>query len=183
MRRMLWFLAAVIGLAFLGGCSSYRTVVAAENEPPGQIRASRAHTRNGIRFYERGHYRKAIHQFELAIAEDRSNWEAHYYLAECYRALREYDPCLRHYHIVLELRSEPAWVARVEYKIGWVHEGRGKYKDARLHYERALAAAPGYEPAKRAKARLGSKKYKDRGTRMTGAAAAKARKKTINRVF
>ncbi|MGE5692807.1 MAG: tetratricopeptide repeat protein [Candidatus Zixiibacteriota bacterium] len=163
MRRILWFLAAVIGLAFLQGCSSYRTVVVAESEPPGQIRASRAHTRNGIRFYERGHYRKAIHQFELAIAEDRSNWEAHYYLAECYRALREYDPCLRHYRIVLELRSEPAWVARVEYKIGWVYERRGKYGDARSHYELALSAEPSHREAKEAKRRLESKKYKDRG--------------------
>ncbi|MCI0405833.1 MAG: tetratricopeptide repeat protein [candidate division Zixibacteria bacterium] len=162
MRRLLRFTLLLVGLAFLGGCASYRTVVVAESEPPGQIRASRVHTRNGIRFYERGHYKKAIQQFELAIAKDRSNWEAHYYLAECYRELREYDPCLRHYRIVLELRSEPVWVARVEYKMGWVYERRGKYKDARSHYELALGAVPSHREAKEAKRRLESKKYKDR---------------------
>jgi tetratricopeptide (TPR) repeat protein len=150
------------GLAFVGGCSGYRTVVVAESEPQGQVRASRAHTRNGIRFYERGHYRKATVQFELAISKDRSNWEAHYYLGECYRALREYDPCLKHYRIVLELRSEPAWVARVEYKIGWVYEKRRKYRDARSHYELALVAVPNHREAREAKRRLESKKYRDR---------------------
>ncbi|MGH8003472.1 MAG: tetratricopeptide repeat protein [Limisphaerales bacterium] len=159
---MLRFMLVLTGLALLGGCAGYRTVVVAESEPPGQVRASRVHTRNGIRFYERGHYRKAIVQFELAIAKDPSNWEAHYYLADCYRELREYDPCLKHYHIVLELRSEPVWVARVEYKIGWVHERRGKYKDARSHYELALVAVPNHQEAKQGKARLSSKKYKDR---------------------
>ena len=162
MRRMLWFLMVLTGLALLGGCSGYRTVVVAESGPPGQSRASRVHTRNGIRFYERGHYRKAIAQFELAISEDRSNWEAHYYLAECYRELREYDPCLKQYRIVLELRSEPAWVARVEYRIGWVYERRGKYGEARSHYELALASVPNHQEARQAKRRLESKKYKDK---------------------
>jgi len=162
MRRMLRFIVILTGLALLGGCAGYRTVVVAESEPPGQSRASRAHTRNGIRFYERRHYRKAIVQFELAISKDRDNWEAHYYLAECYRELREYDPCLNHYRIVLDLRSEPAWVARVEYHIGWVYERRGKYKDARSHYDLALAAVPNHQQAKQAKSRLTSKKYKDR---------------------
>lgn len=163
MRRMLLFVTVLIGTALAAGCTSYRTVVVAEKEPPGQLHASRVHTRNGIRFYERGHYRKAIVQFELAIAKDPSNWEAHFYLAECYRELREYDPCLKHYRIVLELRSEPAWAARVEYKIGWVYERRGKYKEARSHYELALAAVPSHREAKEAKRRLESKKYKDRG--------------------
>ncbi len=162
MRRMLRFILVLAGLTLLGGCAGYRTVVVAESEPPGQVRASRVHTRNGIRFYERGHYRKAIVQFELAIAKDHSNWEAHYYLAECYRELREYDPCLRHYHIVLELRSEPVWVARIEYKMGWVYERQRKYKDARSHYDLALTAVPSHREAKEAKRRLESKKYKDR---------------------
>lgn len=161
MRRMLRFLVLLAALSALSGCGGYRTVVVAENEPPGQIRASRTHTRNGIRFYERGHYRKAIVQFELAIAKDRSNWEAHYYLAECYRALREYDPCLKHFRIVLELRSEPAWVARVEYKIGWVYEKRRRYREARSHYELALVAVPNHREAQEAKRRLESKKYRD----------------------
>lgn len=161
MRRMLWLVLIFAALATLGGCGGYRTVVVAESEPPGQVRASRVHTRNGIRFYERAHYRKAIVQFELAIAKNRSNWEAHYYLAECYRELREYDPCLKHYRIVLELRSEPAWVARVEYKIGWVHEKRRKYREARSHYELALAAVPNHREAREAKRRLESKKYRD----------------------
>jgi len=162
MRRMLWFIVVLAGFTLLGGCAGYRTVIVAESEPPGQSRASRVHTRNGIRFYERGHYRKAIVQLELAISKDRDNWEAHYYLAECYRELREYDPCLNHYRIVLDLRPEPVWVARVEYNVGWVYERQGNYSDARSHYELSLVAAPSSEPAKKAKVRLMSKKYKDK---------------------
>ena len=162
MRRMLFWGILLLGLAALGGCTGYRTVVVAENGPPGQTRASRVHTRNGIRFYERGHYRKAIAQFELAISEDGSNWEAHYYLGECYQELREYDPCLKQYRIVLDLRSEPAWTARVEYRIGWVYEREGRYVDARSHYDLALRAVPNHPEAKEAKRRLESKKYKDK---------------------
>ncbi len=162
MRRMLFGGTLFLGLALLGGCTGYRTVVMAENGPPGQERASRVHTRNGIRFYERGQYRKAVAQFELAVSEDPSNWEAHYYLAECYRELREYDPCLKQYRLVLELRSEPAWAARVEYRIGWVYERQGKYGEARSHYELALAAEPNHQEAKEARRRLESKKYKNR---------------------
>jgi tetratricopeptide (TPR) repeat protein len=150
-----------MGTLGLGGCSGYyRATVVAEEGTPGHIRAARVHFRNGMRNYERGYYSKASLQFELAIEQDPSYWEAHFYLGECYRELRYYDRCLDHYHIVLDLYHEPVWVARVEYNIGVVYERQGKYGDARTRYELALKAKPDYAPAKRNHARLMSKKFK-----------------------
>ncbi|HLG93296.1 MAG TPA: tetratricopeptide repeat protein [candidate division Zixibacteria bacterium] len=166
MRKLLgWGL--VLG-AFLTGCTASRTVIVHERttpppvETPGLEHASRVHTRNGIRFYERRHYRKAIQQFELALAKDPSNWEAHFYLGECYRELRDWDRCLAHYHRVRDLRPvERVWVAKVEFSIGLVHERRGHLAKAREHYDLALVAVPNFEPAVKAKARVVTKKYRD----------------------
>jgi len=160
-------------VAFLGGCTASRTVIVHERtappparvESPGLENASRVHTRNGIRFYERGHYRKAIQQFELALAKDPSNWEAHFYLGECYRELRDWDRCLSHYHRVRDLRpGEPVWVAKLEFSIGLVHERCGRVAKAREHYDLALVAVPNYEPAVKGKARVVSKKYRNEDT-------------------
>ena len=157
--------------AFLTGCTASRTVIVherttppppAEARTPGLENASRVHTRNGIRFYERGHYRKAIQQFELALAKDPDNWEAHFYLGECYRELRDWDRCLSHYHRVRDLRpGEPVWVAKLEFSIGLVHERCGRVAKAREHYDLALVAVPNYEPAVKGKARVVSKKYRN----------------------
>ncbi|HXF48184.1 MAG TPA: tetratricopeptide repeat protein [Verrucomicrobiae bacterium] len=169
MRKLLgWGL--LLGL-FLTGCTASRTVIVHERTtppPPSEARtpglenASRVHTRNGIRFYNRGHYRKAIQQFELALAKDPSNWEAHFYLGECYRELRDWDRCLSHYHRVRDLRpGERVWVAKVEFSIGLVHERRGHLAKAHEHYDLALVAVPDFEPAVKGKSRLAGKKYQD----------------------
>ncbi len=159
--------------AFLTGCTASRTVIVHERttppppvvQSPGLENASRVHTRNGIRFYERGHYRKAIQQLELAVAKDPSNWEAHYYLGECYRELRDWDRCLVHYQRVHDMRrDDPVWVAKVEFSIGFVHERRGHLVKAREHYDLALVAVPNYEPAVKGKTRVAAKKYRDDDT-------------------
>lgn len=161
-RVILWGLVAIMSSLTLGGCGGgyTETVVIAESTP-GHIQAARVHFRSGMRAYERGYYDRAAAQFELAIEQDPGFWEAHYYLADCYRELRYYDRCLDHYFLVLDLYNEPLWVARVQYNIGVVYERQGKYGDARTRYELALKAKPDYAPAKKSHARLISKKFKD----------------------
>ena len=168
MRKLLsWGLGLALAAA---GCTASRTVIVHEQTtpPPPAVQtpalehASRVHTRNGIRFYERRHYRKAIRQFELAVAQDPSNWEAHFYLGECYRELRDWDRCLVHYRKVRGLHpGERVWVAKVEFSIGLVHERRGHFSKAHEHYELALVAVPNYQPAVKGKSRVASKKYRN----------------------
>ena len=174
MHKLLrWGLVAAFALT---GCTASRTVIVHERttpppavQTPGLENASRVHTRNGIRFYERGHYRKAIQQFGQAIDKDPSNWEAHFYLAECYRELRDWDRCLVHYDRVHDMRrDDPVWVAKVEFSIGRVHEQRGHLVQAREHYELALVAMPDFEPAMKGKVRVASKKYRDDDTNRHG---------------
>lgn len=168
MRKILGWGMALASAVLLYGCTASRTVIVHDTNPgpvakaPGHVQVSRVHTRNGIRFYERGHYRKAIQQFELAIAKNPNNWEAHYYLAESYRELRDYDRCLVHYHKVRDLNPhDRVWVAKVQVGIGFVHERRGDWRKAREHYELALISMPDYEPARMGKSRITSKKYGD----------------------
>lgn len=169
MHKLLrWGLVAAFALA---GCTASRTVIVHERTtppPPAAERtpvwdhSSQVHTRNGIHFYKQGHYRKAIQQFEQAIDKDPSNWEAHYYLRECYQELRDWDRCLVHYHRVRDLRpGERLWVAKTEFSIGLVHERRGHLVKAHEHYELALVAVPDYGPAVKGKTRVVSKKYRD----------------------
>lgn len=169
MRKVLSWGLMLAAAAVLGGCTASRTVIVQGGRPgpvakaPGQVHASRAHTRNGVRFFERGQYRKAIQQFELAIAEDPANWEAHYYLGESYRELRDFDRCLVHYNRCRDLcHDDPNWVARVEFGVGVVFERRGDFRNARSHYELALVAVPDYGPAKNARAHLLAKRFKER---------------------
>lgn len=169
MRKVSRWGLILAALALLSGCTASRSVIVHDSRPvtvakaPGHFEASRAHTRNGRRFFERGQYRRAIQQFELAIAEDPANWEAHFYLAESYRELRDFDRCLVHFHQCRELcHDDPQWVARAEFGIGVVFERRGDIRNARLHYESALVAVPDYEPARSAKVRLLSKRYKEK---------------------
>lgn len=171
MHKLLrWGLVAAFALT---GCTASRTVIVHERTAPPPPAAakpsvwdhpSQIHTRNGIRFYERGHYRKAIQQFGQAIDKDPSNWEAHFYMAECYRELRDWDRCLVHYHRARDMcDDDPVWVAKVQFSIGLVHERRGHLVKAREYYELALVAVPDFEPARRAKLRLASKKFKSHG--------------------
>ncbi|MCI0329462.1 MAG: tetratricopeptide repeat protein [candidate division Zixibacteria bacterium] len=161
MRRIiLWGLVSIMSTVGLG-CGGYTHAVVVAESTPGHIQAARVHFRNGMRLYERGYYSRAALQFELCIEQDPSYWEAHYYLADCYRELSYYDRCLDHYYVVLDLYHEPVWVARVQYNIGIVYERQGKYGDARTRYELALKAKPGYGPAKKSRDRLLSKRIKE----------------------
>lgn len=161
MRRIiLWGLIAVMSTLGLGGCTGYtRTVVVAESDDG--YRSARFYFRNGMRYYQRGNYSRARVQFELAVEQDRSYWEAHYYLAECYRELDYYDRSIDHYTVVINLHREPVWVARANYNIGVVYERQGRYRDAHSRYESALKASPSFRPAKQSRDRLLSKRIKD----------------------
>ncbi len=131
-----------------------QNIAEAQFKNRGQMRAAQVHFKKGMRLYERGHYRRAMLEFKLAVNLFPSYWEAHYYLADSYRLLGFYDLCLVHYDRVLVLYPAPVWVARVEFNIGTVYEKRGTYRLASLHYDRALKARPGFGPAQKAKFRL-----------------------------
>ncbi len=161
MRRILiGGLIAMASALGMGGCAGYgyRTVVVAEESTP--VYGARVYFRNGMHLYERRYYDQATVQFQLAIDQDPSYWEADYYLGDCNYRLGYYDRAVTYYDKVLVLQSDPVWVTKVQYNIGVVYEKQGNYGDARSRYELALKANPDYGPAKQRHARLMSKKFK-----------------------
>jgi len=75
MRYLMLFLILVVVLC---GCSS-------SSRPPAQTVASENHFENGVKQYEKGHIKQAIHQFEKAIQKDPANYKAYYFLGLCYK--------------------------------------------------------------------------------------------------
>ena len=166
MRRTLIGGLALMLVASLPGCSGYyRTSVAAGYESP-EYHTAVWYYRDGMRLYRMGYYDRARIQFELAIEENPSYWEAHYYLGDCYYRVGYYDRSLDQYNLVINLQSDPVWVSKVEYNIGVVYEKTGRYSDAGWHYDRSLKVKPNYGPAKQAKSRL--IKYKGPDGRQRG---------------
>jgi tetratricopeptide (TPR) repeat protein len=104
--------------------------------------------------FHRGRYRQAAHQFEVAIAEDPNNWEAHWWLGLTMREMRDYDGCLDHFRVAIRLHDDPDWVARVRVDVGLVWELRGDRDKALVEYDLALRARPGYADAIKARERL-----------------------------
>lgn len=75
------FLKLVLMFALIGiiaGCVCLHKSVRPKS--PGQAVASENHYQNGVKQYEMGHYKQAIHQFEKAVQKDPTNYKAYFYL-------------------------------------------------------------------------------------------------------
>ena len=71
MHRIAKLAAVVLTVALITGC-----VCPLKTRPPGQAVASENHFENGLKQYEMGHYKQAIHQFEKALEKDPTNCKA-----------------------------------------------------------------------------------------------------------
>ena len=83
--------------------------------PPGQVVASENNFENGVKQYEKGHIKQAIHQFEKAIEKNPANFKAYYYLGLCYRRQGAAETAHRHFQKAIDLNADDeAWVIKVE---------------------------------------------------------------------
>lgn len=114
---LLMITALVIGVC----CSATR--------PRGQAVASRNNFENGVKQYERGHIKQAIHQFEKAIKKDPTNFKAYFYLGLCYKQRGTLKAAHKNFQKAIDLNpKDESWVAKVKAEMEGPGPKKGKRK-------------------------------------------------------
>ena len=97
--------------------------------PPGQVVASENNFENGVKHYEKGQIKQAIHQFEKAIEKNPANFKAYYYLGLCYRKQGAAEKAHRHFQKAIDLNAnDDAWVTKVKAEMGSTGSDKTKKK-------------------------------------------------------
>lgn len=106
------------------------------------------HIKNGRKHLDRGQYKQAVHDFELALQKDHKSWEAHYYLGLTYQRWKRHFDAVRYYRLALGLNSsDQIWCSKVRVYVGTSLEYLGKYWDAEKEYQLAMTLDPGNKEA------------------------------------
>lgn len=112
----------IVILLIIGGCC-------AVTRPPGQTVASENNFENGVKQYEKGHIKQAIHQFEKAIEKNPANFKAYYYLGLCYKRQGVAETAHTHFQKAIDLNpNDEAWVMKVKDEMGATGHEKGKKK-------------------------------------------------------
>ena len=113
----------MIMVFIIGGCSS-------ATRPPGQVVASENNFENGVKQYERGHIKQAIHEFEKAIKKDPVNFKAHFYLGLCYKQKGIMKTSLKYFQKAIDLNpNDESWVIKVKVEMETAGPKKGKGKE------------------------------------------------------
>ncbi|KYK38126.1 MAG: hypothetical protein AYK18_08095 [Theionarchaea archaeon DG-70] len=97
--------------------------------PPGQVVASENNFENGVKQYEKGHIKQAIHQFEKAIEKNPGNFRAYFYLGLCYKQQRIMKTAHKHFQKAIDLNpNDESWVIKVKAEMETAAVGEGKNK-------------------------------------------------------
>jgi Tfp pilus assembly protein PilF len=97
--------------------------------PPGHVVASENHFENGVKHFEKGQIKQAIHQFEKAIEKNPANFRAHYYLGLCHKRQGAGEKAHKHFQKAIELNAnDEAWVMKVKAEMGTAGPGKAKKK-------------------------------------------------------
>jgi len=106
----------------ISGCSS-------ATRPPGQVVASENNFENGVKQYERGHIKQAIHQFEKAIEKDPANFKAYFYLGLCQKKRATMKTALKNFQKAIDLNpNDRSWVTKVKAEMEAPGRKKGKKK-------------------------------------------------------
>ncbi|MEA3311002.1 MAG: tetratricopeptide repeat protein [candidate division WOR-3 bacterium] len=133
MHRIAKLAAAVLALALITGC-----VCPLKTRPPGHAVASENHFENGVKQYEMGHYKQAIHQFEKAVQKDPTNYKAYFYLGMSHKGKGLLTQARNYLEKALGLSGNDAsWAAKIRNQLNIMtqeqeknkHQGKGKDKD------------------------------------------------------
>jgi Tfp pilus assembly protein PilF len=96
---------------------------------PGQTVASENNFENGVKQYEKGHIKQAMHQFEKAIEKNPANFKAYYYLGLCYKHQGVTEKARKHFQKAIDLNpSDEAWVMKVKIEMQTGGSEKGKNK-------------------------------------------------------
>ncbi len=129
MHRIAKLAAAVLALALITGC-----VCPLKTRPPGQAVASENHFENGVKQYNMGHYKQAIHQFNKAVQKDPTNYKAYFYLGMSHKGEGLMAQARNYLEKALGLSGNDAsWAAKIRNQLNIMtqekEKGKGKGKD------------------------------------------------------
>lgn len=90
----------------------------------------------GKKIYNEGSYRSALVKFREALAKDKNNPTATYWVGECHLALGNYEKSLKYGLLAYEMDNEIH--TEVNYLLGVSYHKLGKIDEALTHYELAI---------------------------------------------
>ena len=115
-------MSLILMVLIVAGCGTV-------GRPPGHVVASENHIENGVKHYEKGQIKQAIHQFEKAIEKNPANFKAYYYLGLCNKRQGAGEKAHRHFQKAIELNAnDDAWVKKVKAAMGTAYPDKAKKK-------------------------------------------------------
>jgi len=127
MTRIIKLAVVFLMIGLLAGCTCLFGVKSPG--PPGHAVASENHFENGVKQYNMGHYKQAIHQFNKAIEKDPANFKAYFYLGRCHKQKGTLKVALKNFQKAIDLnRNDQSWVTKVKAEMEAPGRKKGKKK-------------------------------------------------------
>jgi len=134
MTRIIKLAVVFLMIGLLAGCTCLFGVKSPG--PPGHAVASENHFENGVKQYNMGHYKQAIHQFNKAIEKDPTNYKAYFYLGMSHKGKGLMTQARNYLEKALGLSGNDAsWTAKIRNQLNIMtqekekNKGKGKGKD------------------------------------------------------
>lgn len=127
----------------------------------GQVKASKKHLANGMKFYNRGKYAKALQEFKKAVIANPRNWEARYYVGLCYQQLGHYEESVPEFEFCIKVEIEDKLLlSRLRFAYAYSLEKTGDLKESEMQYKMAYSLNPKDKAAYKGMKRVKEKRSK-----------------------
>ncbi len=143
MVRHFWIILGM--LFFMAGCAVFVKKPAPPPPSPEEIEIQMEnYVSNGIDYFKRQNFRKAIEQWKKALALIPEDAEVHNFLGIAYHRVGRLDSAIREFQAATRLDPEyyQAWN-----NIGYMYFLKGDYRGALVYFEKAIEINPYYEQA------------------------------------
>ena len=99
--RKLFYISGIISLLLLSGCASK-----VERADFDAEKASKANTELGVAYLAQGRYNISMEKLKKALKYNDDNADAHHYIAELYRRLKQNNLANEHFSTAMDLKDE-----------------------------------------------------------------------------
>jgi type IV pilus assembly protein PilF len=129
--RMTFHVIGLIFLLIVSGCASKIEILGVDSK-----KAAAANTQLGVAYLAQGKYKIAMVKLKKALSYDDENANAHHYIAELYRRLKQIDLANEHFQTALDLNDEDS---AIKNNYGIFLCGSGSFKEGLKLLNKALA--------------------------------------------
>lgn len=158
--RVLFVVAAI--MIFAAGCTTKTAVIKTHpsDDAPRPVTQSKViiannHLEQGKRLYFQAKYDQATKHFIRAIANNREDWEAYYFLGLTQQKKKRYDRSIGSFNNSLKYAPQDRLLrAKINYALGLSWENEGYLIEAQEKFKLAQRLDPTYKQAKAASKRI-----------------------------